>query len=160
MHKTAHNKTGSQIPSRRNSTASQNAAAECRSTRSEEHTSELQSRGHIVCRLLLEKKKGQKSIDSAYPQWTIWQDFVRTQTAGAQARDGLKSTHPIEAKVSDPAEIEELFDEISYGKGASILRMIEAYIGPDNFQKGVVFFFKQSPSSNVYTLSLHDALPI
>src|SRR5690625_6896951 len=26
-------------------------------TRSEEHTSELQSRGHIVCRLLLEKKK-------------------------------------------------------------------------------------------------------
>src|SRR5690625_6111613 len=27
------------------------------STRSEEHTSELQSRGHLVCRLLLEKKK-------------------------------------------------------------------------------------------------------
>src|SRR5690625_6679437 len=26
--------------------------------RSEEHTSELQSRGHLVCRLLLEKKKG------------------------------------------------------------------------------------------------------
>src|SRR5690625_173689 len=29
-------------------------------TRSEEHTSELQSRGHLVCRLLLEKKKGQR----------------------------------------------------------------------------------------------------
>src|SRR5690625_5932580 len=29
----------------------------CESTRSEEHTSELQSRGHLVCRLLLEKKK-------------------------------------------------------------------------------------------------------
>src|SRR6266702_8260180 len=28
-----------------------------RCTRSEEHTSELQSRGHLVCRLLLEKKK-------------------------------------------------------------------------------------------------------
>src|SRR5437870_13036470 len=28
-----------------------------RATRSEEHTSELQSRGHLVCRLLLEKKK-------------------------------------------------------------------------------------------------------
>src|SRR5690625_5953196 len=28
-----------------------------RPTRSEEHTSELQSRGHLVCRLLLEKKK-------------------------------------------------------------------------------------------------------
>src|SRR5439155_27285129 len=29
----------------------------CFSARSEEHTSELQSRGHLVCRLLLEKKK-------------------------------------------------------------------------------------------------------
>src|SRR2546422_2283725 len=91
---------------------------------------------------------GQKSIDFAYPQWIIWQDFVRTQTAGAQARDGLKSTHPIEAKVSDPAEIEELFDEISYGKGASILRMIEAYIGPDNFQKGVANYLQQFRYSN------------
>src|SRR5439155_13638306 len=32
----------------------------CASTRSEEHTSELQSRGHLVCRLLLEKKKKKK----------------------------------------------------------------------------------------------------
>src|SRR5690625_5668233 len=32
-------------------------------TRSEEHTSELQSRGHLVCRLLLEKKKESKKID-------------------------------------------------------------------------------------------------
>src|SRR5207253_5731916 len=31
-----------------------------RETRSEEHTSELQSRGHLVCRLLLEKKKKKK----------------------------------------------------------------------------------------------------
>src|SRR5215510_10556398 len=30
-------------------------------TRSEEHTSELQSRGHLVCRLLLEKKKQNKN---------------------------------------------------------------------------------------------------
>src|SRR5690625_7017132 len=33
--------------------------------RSEEHTSELQSRGHLVCRLLLEKKKPKKTQASA-----------------------------------------------------------------------------------------------
>src|SRR5690625_6478014 len=33
--------------------------------RSEEHTSELQSRGHLVCRLLLEKKKRTKSTSNA-----------------------------------------------------------------------------------------------
>src|SRR5439155_4572641 len=33
-------------------------------SRSEEHTSELQSRGHLVCRLLLEKKKKKKKINN------------------------------------------------------------------------------------------------
>src|SRR2546428_553007 len=72
---------------------------------------------------------GHHAVDQGYPQWNVWQDFVRTQTSGAMGRDGLRSTHPIEARVKNPEEIEELFDEISYGKGASILRMIEEYIG-------------------------------
>src|SRR3989441_2216384 len=91
---------------------------------------------------------GHKTVDATYPQWRIWEDFVRTQTAGAMGRDGLRSTHPIEARVRDPAEIEELFDEISYGKGASILRMIEAYIGPDKFQKGVREYLNEFRYSN------------
>src|SRR2546422_4938673 len=37
---------------------------DCRSPRSEEHTSELQSRLHLVCRLLLEKKKKYKYLKS------------------------------------------------------------------------------------------------
>src|SRR5215510_12176079 len=39
--------------------ATRSAACPVASSRSEEHTSELQSRGHLVCRLLLEKKKTQ-----------------------------------------------------------------------------------------------------
>src|SRR5256884_6822620 len=39
-------------------------AGSYRDTRSEEHTSELQSRLHLVCRLLLEKKKKQTCIRS------------------------------------------------------------------------------------------------
>jgi len=89
-----------------------------------------------------------KVVDWAFPQWKIWQDFVKNSTGGAMARDGLTSTHPIEAKVRSPEEIEELFDEISYGKGASILRMIEAYIGPDKFQKGVSKYLQQFRYSN------------
>src|SRR5207253_7705488 len=34
---------------------------DCEKLRSEEHTSELQSRGHLVCRLLLEKKKNKNN---------------------------------------------------------------------------------------------------
>jgi len=91
---------------------------------------------------------GHHAVDQGYPQWNVWQDFVRTQTSGAMGRDGLRSTHPIEARVKNPEEIEELFDEISYGKGASILRMIEAYIGPDKFQKGVAKYLEKFRYSN------------
>src|SRR5690625_6140339 len=42
-------------------TINQKGALSFRATRSEEHTSELQSRGHLVCRLLLEKKKPQST---------------------------------------------------------------------------------------------------
>ncbi|HZY47382.1 MAG TPA: M1 family metallopeptidase [Candidatus Bathyarchaeia archaeon] len=89
-----------------------------------------------------------KVVNWGYPQWKIWQDFVRNSTGGAMTRDALNSTHPIEAKVSSPEEIEELFDEISYGKGASILRMIEAYIGPEKFQRGVSDYLRQFEHSN------------
>src|SRR5207253_3349775 len=38
----------------------------CLRKRSEEHTSELQSRGHLVCRLLLEKKKNRQTYRTTY----------------------------------------------------------------------------------------------
>ncbi len=70
----------------------------------------------------------------------------------------MKATHPIEAKVQNPEEIEELFDEISYGKGASILRMIEGYIGKDNFRKGVSTYLQQFRYSNASGRDLWDHL--
>jgi tricorn protease interacting factor F2/3 len=94
-----------------------------------------------------------KSTDHAYPDWKVWQDFVRTSTSGAMGRDSLTKTHPIMANVHDPEEIEELFDEISYGKGASILRMIEAYIGSENFKRGVAQYLQKFRYSNA---SGHD----
>ncbi|HVH15949.1 MAG TPA: M1 family metallopeptidase [Candidatus Angelobacter sp.] len=94
-----------------------------------------------------------KSTDRAYPEWKVWQDFIRTSTSGAMGRDALTKTHPIMASVHDPEEIEELFDEISYGKGASILRMIEAYIGSENFKRGVAQYLQKFRYSNA---SGHD----
>lgn len=45
------------------------------------------------------------------------------------------SSHPIEVSVSDPHEITQLFDIISYRKGASILLMLHHYLGVDDFRK-------------------------
>src|SRR3989442_7724509 len=45
--------------------------------RSEEHTSELQSRPHLVCRLLLEKKKNDNNISECYSVDTCQPSIVR-----------------------------------------------------------------------------------
>src|SRR2546422_1646359 len=61
------------VPARRHDlvrVALQAHAAEVRARRSEEHTSELQSRLHLVCRLLLEKKKHSYNQTSATPNRT------------------------------------------------------------------------------------------
>src|SRR2546422_4617100 len=44
--------------------------------RSEEHTSELQSRLHLVCRLLLEKKKKEKPAQENLPNYSEYQQFA------------------------------------------------------------------------------------
>src|SRR5260370_8154291 len=89
-----------------------------------------------------------KATDSMFPHWTVWQDFVRGETAGALERDSLVNTHPIEVKVNSPSEIEEIFDDISYGKGASIIRMLEAYAGEDHFMRGVRSYLEKYRFSN------------
>jgi tricorn protease interacting factor F2/3 len=89
-----------------------------------------------------------KATDSMFPQWVVWQDFVHGETAGALGRDSLVNTHPIEVKVNSPSEIEEIFDDISYGKGASIIRMLEAYAGEDSFMRGVRSYLDKYKFSN------------
>src|SRR5208337_1800138 len=70
----------------------------------------------------------------------------------------LKKTHPIQVPVKSPDEIEQIFDEISYGKGASILRMIEAYIGEDAFEKGIRQYLSNHAYSNATGNDLWNAL--
>ncbi len=62
--------------------------------------------------------------------------------------DSLRSTHPIDVDVKEPEEISQIFDEISYGKGASILRMIESWMGEGAFRDGIRMYLSQFPYSN------------
>ena len=76
---------------------------------------------------------GDKAVDHLYPEWQMWTQFVSQDTNTALGLDGLRSSHPIEATVNDPAEIRELFDAISYSKGGAVLRMLEDFLGPETF---------------------------
>jgi tricorn protease interacting factor F2/3 len=98
-----------------------------------------------------------KAVDQMYPEWDIWQDFP-SLTTSAMARDGLMNTHPIEAMVRTPEEIESLTDEITYSKGASILRMIEAYVSEENFKRGIRSYLSEHKYANATGQDLWDSL--
>jgi tricorn protease interacting factor F2/3 len=101
---------------------------------------------------------GYKVVDAIQPQWKIWQDFLIKEASGAMARDSLKNTHPIEAEIASPNDIAQIFDEISYGKGACILRMVEAYLGTDDFRKGIENYLIQHKFSNATGKDLWSSL--
>ena len=101
---------------------------------------------------------GDKAVDQLFPEWDMWTQFLVNDTTTALSLDGLKNSHPIEQEVKNPSEIEELFDAISYSKGASVLRMLEQFLGPDVFQKGLNRYLTRHEYGNARTQDLWDAL--
>ena len=58
-------------------------------------------------------------------------------TLAAMSADSLPSARRIREPVADSDGIAGVFDEITYGKGAGVLSMLESYVGPDRFRDGV-----------------------
>ncbi|MFQ5875096.1 MAG: M1 family metallopeptidase, partial [Dehalococcoidia bacterium] len=101
---------------------------------------------------------GNKAVDHLYPEWNMWTQFLSQDTNSGLELDGLKNSHPIEARVNDPAEIQELFDAISYSKGASILWMLEQYLGEEVFRRGLQGYLSAHKYGNARTEDLWKAL--
>uniref|UniRef100_A0A3B5Q3Y7 Aminopeptidase n=1 Tax=Xiphophorus maculatus TaxID=8083 RepID=A0A3B5Q3Y7_XIPMA len=68
-------------------------------------------------------------VDHCFPEYDIWTQFVSADYTRALDLDALDSSHPIEVNVGHPSEVDEIFDAISYSKGASVIRMLHNYIG-------------------------------
>ena len=101
---------------------------------------------------------GTKAVDWIFPDWEMWTQFVNMDTNRALSLDGLKNSHPIEQEVKNPAEVSQLFDAISYSKGGSVLRMLENFLTPDVFQKGLYRYLKANEYGNARTQDLWAAL--
>ncbi len=99
-----------------------------------------------------------KMVDELHPDWYMWANFFMTETAGALNGDSLENSHPIEVEVRTPDDVAQIFDEISYGKGASILRMIEGYVGPDNFRNGIRKYLRDHAYGNAKGSDLWNAI--
>jgi puromycin-sensitive aminopeptidase len=91
------------------------------------------------------------------PAWRMWESFEHDR-ASALALDALVSTHPIYAPVRSVAEATENFDVITYEKGAAVVRMIEHYLGPQVFQRGVQRYMRRHREANAVAADLWRAL--
>jgi puromycin-sensitive aminopeptidase len=96
-------------------------------------------------------------VDAWKPEWRMWNDFQHYRAA-ALGLDALEQTHPIYTKVRSPAEATENFDLITYEKGASVVRMIERYLGAETFRTGVRNYIRAHQESNTVAADLWRAL--
>jgi len=88
-----------------------------------------------------------KAVEAWKPEWNIDLDDVEG-TVQALNVDSLKNTRPIHQAAETPDQIQELFDGIAYGKTAAVLRMLEAYLGPESFRQGVDAYLKKHEYGN------------
>src|ERR1700686_4964259 len=99
-----------------------------------------------------------KMIGRLYPDSVALADFVLGWTAPALVGDSLPGTHPVRAPVENVEEISQIFDEISYGKGSAILRMMESFLGEETFRKGVTAYLQKFKFGNARSEDLWAAL--
>jgi len=97
------------------------------------------------------------AVDAWKPEWRRWDSFTVSRAAAMQV-DGLKSTRPIEFPVEKPEEAAGMFDVLTYEKGASVLRMLEQYLGADAFRDGIRLYLRRHAYANAETTDLWDAL--
>ncbi|XP_052869863.1 aminopeptidase N [Anopheles cruzii] len=89
-------------------------------------------------------------VDAVEPGWKSMEQFVVNELHNVFSLDALSSSHQISVEVHNPEEIHEIFDKISYGKGATIIRMMDHFLTTDVFKRGLTNYlnYKKYQSAN------------
>ncbi|HEX8803412.1 MAG TPA: M1 family metallopeptidase, partial [Acidimicrobiales bacterium] len=95
--------------------------------------------------------------DAFRPDWQRWVDFGLSRSAAFDT-DALAATRAVEYPVVSPEEADGMFDILTYEKGASVVRMLEQYLGADRFRDGIRRYMARHQFGNTETSDLWDAL--
>jgi aminopeptidase N len=98
-----------------------------------------------------------KATDQFNPEWHSWLRAAGDKEWAMQL-DARASTHPIQQRIDNEAQAGDSFDEITYQKGQSFIRMLESWLGEDKFREGIRSYMKQHAYSNTTTADLWLAL--
>jgi aminopeptidase N len=100
---------------------------------------------------------GTKCSDHFNPDWQVWLGAGGSKS-GVMRRDSLRTTHPILQPVTDESQANDAFDDITYVKGQSFLRMLENYLGEGTFRDGLRMYMAKHRYSSTTTADLWAAL--
>jgi aminopeptidase N/puromycin-sensitive aminopeptidase len=98
-----------------------------------------------------------KPLEAWKPEWKVDLDRVRRQSQSMGVDSGL-ATRPIRQQATTPNEIDSLFDGIAYGKTAAVLDMLESYVGPEAFRKGVSSYLEAHAYANATAEDFWNAM--
>jgi aminopeptidase N len=87
-------------------------------------------------------------------QFQMLEQFVE-EVFDIQQVDSVGTSHPVSVEVNNPDEINEIFDSISYGKGGSIIRMMNYFMGNDSFQDGITVSLANNFKKNIFLINLY-----
>uniref|UniRef100_A0A3Q0R2Z2 Aminopeptidase n=1 Tax=Amphilophus citrinellus TaxID=61819 RepID=A0A3Q0R2Z2_AMPCI len=97
------------------------------------------------------------SLDITYPELHV-DDFFLAKCFEAMEVDSLSSSHPVSTPVENPTQIQEMFDDVSYDKGACILNMLRDFLTPEAFEIGIVRYLKRYSYQNTVNSHLWESL--
>ena len=110
---------------------------------------------------------GSKCTDHFNPEWNEWlrRNVPRDPSRRigfpkdtAMQSDARSTIHPVQQPIATEAEADNAFDEITYRKGQSIIRMLESFLGEKVFRDGIRKYIAAHKYSNTTTADLWQAL--
>ncbi|XP_062874242.1 endoplasmic reticulum aminopeptidase 1b [Trichomycterus rosablanca] len=97
------------------------------------------------------------SVNITNPELQV-EDYFLGKCFEAMEVDCLSSSHPVSTPVENPAQIQEMFDDVSYDKGACILHMLREFLTPEHFKMGIVKYLKRYSYQNTVNTHLWESL--
>ncbi|XP_045755141.1 leucyl-cystinyl aminopeptidase [Mirounga angustirostris] len=97
------------------------------------------------------------SLEKIFKELSSYEDFLDARFK-TMKKDSLNSSHPISSSsVESSEQIEEMFDSLSYFKGASLLLMLKTYLSEDVFQHAIVFYLHNHSYASIQSDDLWDS---
>jgi len=98
-----------------------------------------------------------RTTEKLHPEWHTDVNKVSVHET-AMGLDAITGTHPVVQHITSVDQAASAFDSITYSKGASVIGMLEDYVGAEVWRKGVSNYLKAHAYSNAVSDDLWQAV--